>query len=59
MKTTDDLRRELEETQQWLLDHAAYVFEGQDHLREMTIARAYWHLGKWMALRDALGARGH
>lgn len=55
MTSDDDLRRELAETQQWLLEHAPHVFEQNEHLREMTIAKAYYHMGKWHALRMVIG----
>ena len=54
MSNVERLRAREEEQTAWLLAHHPEVFAEQRHLDEGSQARAYWHYGYLVALRDVL-----
>lgn len=50
----DAIRERAENLSDWLKPDGGRVFEEQAHLDAGTDARAYWHYGYLVALRDVL-----
>lgn len=40
------------DTLEWLKTNCPEVFEEQKHLDDKSSERAYWHYGRWSALKD-------
>lgn len=59
MNNHDKIDKQANGIKDWLRENSPEVFEEQKHLDEGTEARAYWHYGKLMGLRDALLALSH
>ena len=51
---TTKIRAQADELAEWLRTNAPHIAAEQHHLDEGTEARAYWHYGRLIALRDVL-----
>ena len=58
MEATALLEKRRDDTAEWLRDTAPECGREHKHLDEGTEARAYWHFGYLMALKDALALLG-
>ncbi len=58
MEATALLETRRDDTAEWLQNTAPECDREQRHLDEGTEARAYWHFGYLMALKDALALLG-
>lgn len=54
MINADQASKRALEIREWLEQNASHVFADQKHLDADTEARAYWHHGYMMALRDVI-----
>jgi len=50
----DKAEQRLKDTQTWISENAPYIATDEKHLDENTEARAYWHYGYAIALKDLL-----